>query len=116
MEPRARRTRGFAGGGGGGRRAGAGRRQAKEKVKCLKFPKRSSDLNPLEYGFWSMINARLRGQEPKFPPSKRESRAAFIKRLKRTIMRTPSATLEPLVKSMKRRCAALKAASRVRSY
>ena len=46
----------------------------------------------------------------KFPPSKRESRAAFIKRLKRTIMRTPSATLEPLVKSMKRRCAALKAA------
>ena len=37
-------------------------------------------------------------------------RAAFIKRLKRTIMRTPSATLEPLVKSMKRRCAALKAA------
>ena len=54
--------------------------------------------------------------ESKFPPSKRESRAAFIKRLKRTIMRTPSATLEPLVKSMKRRCAALKAASRVRSY
>ena len=47
---------------------------------------------------------------------KRESRAAFIKRLKRTIMRTPSATLEPLVKSMKRRCTALKAASRVRSY
>ena len=49
-------------------------------------------------------------RESKFPPSKRESRAAFIKRLKRTIMRTPSATLEPLVKSMKRRCAALKAA------
>ena len=49
-------------------------------------------------------------RESKFPPSKRESRAAFIKRLKRTIMRTPSATLEPLVKSMKRRCAALKSA------
>ena len=72
--------------------------------------------NPLDYGFWSMINTRSRGQESKLSPSKRESRAAFIKRLKRTIMRTPSATLEPLVKSMKRRCAALKAASRVRSY
>ena len=46
------------GGGRWGRRAGAGRRQAKEKVKCLKFPKRSPDLNPLDYGFWSMINTR----------------------------------------------------------
>ena len=76
----------------------------------MKFPKRSSDLNPLDYGFWSMINTRLRGQESKFLPSKREGRAAFIKRLKRTIMRTPSATLEPLVKSMKRRCGALRTA------
>ena len=87
-----------------------GRLQAKEKVKCLKFPKRSPDLNPLDYGFWPMINQRLRGQESKFPPSKRESRAAFIKRLKRTIMRIPSATLEPLVKSMTRRSAALQTA------
>ena len=79
-------------------------------TKCLKFPKRSPDLNPLDYGFWSMVNKRLRAQESKFPPSKRESRAAFIKRLKRTIKRTPSVTLEPLVKSMKRRCAALKSA------
>ena len=79
-------------------------------TKCLKFPKRSPDLNPVDYGFWSMVNKRLRAQESKFPPSKRESRAAFIKRLKRTIMRTPSATLEPLVKSMKRRCGALRTA------
>ena len=79
-------------------------------VKCIPFPKRSPDLNPLDYGFWSMINKHLRSQEAKFPPSKRESRAAFIKRLKRTITRVPSATLEPLVKSMKRRCAALLAA------
>ncbi|CAK0889625.1 unnamed protein product [Prorocentrum cordatum] len=84
--------------------------KTKEKVKCIPFPKRSPDLNPLDYGFWSMINKRLRGQEAKFPPSKKESRAAFIRRLKRTIMRVPSATLEPLVKSMKRRCTALLAA------
>ncbi|CAK0845543.1 unnamed protein product, partial [Prorocentrum cordatum] len=85
-------------------------KEAKEKVECIPFPKRSLDLNPLDYGFWSMINKRLRGQEAKFPPSKMESRAAFIRRLKRTIMRVPSATLEPLVQSMKRRCNALLAA------
>ncbi|CAK0806807.1 unnamed protein product, partial [Prorocentrum cordatum] len=85
-------------------------KEAKEKVKCYPFPKRSPDLNPLDCGFWSMINKRLRGQEAKFPPSKKESRAAFIRRLKRAIMRVPSATLEPLVKSMKRRCTALLAA------
>ena len=54
------------------------------------------------------------------PPLRRaiELRSSIIAALfrKRTIMRTPSATLEPFVKSMKRRCAALKAASRVRSY
>ena len=67
-------------------------------------------MNPLDYGFWSMINRRLRKQEVKFPASKKESRAAFVKRLKRTIKRIPRATLEPLVRSMKRRCTALLAA------
>ncbi|CAK0805808.1 unnamed protein product [Prorocentrum cordatum] len=84
--------------------------KAKEKVKRIPFPKRSPDFNPLDCGFWPMINRRLRGQGAKFPPSKRESRAAFIRRLKRTITRVPSATFEPLVKSMKRRCTALLAA------
>ncbi|CAK0836256.1 unnamed protein product [Prorocentrum cordatum] len=91
-------------------RGGSAPRGAAGEVKCLKFPKRSPDLNPLDYGFWPIVNKRLRAQEPKFPPSKRESRAAFIQRLKRTIMRTPSATLEPLVKSTKRRCGALRTA------
>ena len=90
--------------------AGARRLQAKEKVNCIPLPKRSPDLNPLDYGFWSMINRRLRKQEVKFPASKKETRADFIKRLKGTIKRVPAATLEPLVKSMKRRCTALLAA------
>ena len=38
-------------------------------TKCLKFPKRSPDLNPLDYGFWPMVNKCLRAQESKFPPS-----------------------------------------------
>ena len=87
--------------------AGARRLQAKDKVNCIPLPKRSPDLNPLDYGFWPMTNKRLRSQEAKLPPSKRESRAVFIKRLKRTIMRVPATTLEPLVKSVKRRCNAL---------
>ena len=54
-----------------------------------------------------MINRRLRKQGAKFAAGKKESRAAFVKRLKSTIKRVPAATLEPLANSMKRRCAAL---------
>ena len=81
--------------------------KVREKINCLPFPKRSPDLNPLDYGFWSMINRRLRKQEAKFPAGEKESRVAFIKRLRSTVKRVSSTTLEPLVKPMKRRCSAL---------
>ena len=80
------------------------------KINVLAIPKRSPDLNPLDYGFWSLVNIRLRAQEAKFPAYKKEARNAFTARLRRTILRVPAAVLAPLVKSMRRRCAALRAA------
>ena len=78
-------------------------------IECLEFPKRSPDLNPLDYGFWDVVNRRMRKQEAAFPKTKRETRDEFIVRLKRTITRVPESVLTPLVQSMKRRCVALKA-------
>ena len=80
------------------------------KIDILPFPKRSPDLNPLDYAFWDCVNRRLRRQERWFPQDKKEERTAFVARLRRTIMRVPGHILCPMVKSMKRRCAALKAA------
>jgi hypothetical protein len=82
----------------------------KEKIDILELPKRSPDLNPLDYGFWDAVNLRLRRQEKSFAESKKESREEFIVRLRRTILRIPKKVLTKLVGSMKRRCAAVKAA------
>ena len=84
--------------------------QAKDECKIVPmgFPKRSPDINPLDYGFWSHVNRLLRKQESAFPASKRETRCQFIARVKRTVKRVPASVLTPLVKSMKRRCVALR--------
>lgn len=82
----------------------------KEKIGTLDLPKRSPDLNPLDYAFWSEVNRRLRHQEASFPESKRETRDAFIARVKKTMMRIPRRTLAAMVKQMRARCLALSAA------
>ncbi|CAK0810352.1 unnamed protein product [Prorocentrum cordatum] len=79
-------------------------------IEVLPFPKRSPDINPLDYGFWDCVNRRLRKQEATYSSTKKETRAQFVARLKRTIQRVPEAILTPLVKSMGRRCKALQRA------
>ena len=80
-----------------------------ERIDVLPLPKRSPDLNPLDYGFWDCVNRRLREQESRFQTRKKETPQQFTARLRRTIMRTPKEVLTPMVESMKRRCVALKA-------
>ena len=80
------------------------------KVDTLDLPKRSPDLNTLDYGFWSEVNRRMRHQERGFSRVFRETRKQYIVRLRRTAMRMPKSFLAKLVQSMKRRCAALRAA------
>ena len=81
--------------------------KVENSIAALPLPKRSPDLNPLDYGFWDCVNRRLRKQEAAFPSAKKETRAQFTARLKRTIQRVPEAILTPMVKSMGRRCKAL---------
>ena len=86
----------------------AGKRLA--HISCLPFPKHSPDLMPLDYGFWSAVNKRLRKQEASFDPSYTETRRHFVARLRRTITRTPPAFLRKLIGKLPVLCSRLKKA------
>ena len=77
------------------------------KIDVLEMPKRSPDLMPLDYGFWAEVNKRMRKREQSFGRNFRETRAAYLTRLRRTATSMPKSFLEPLVKSLKRRVVAL---------
>lgn len=77
-------------------------------MHALAFPKHSPDLDPLEYAFWDAVNRGLRRQEASFAENRKETRVQFLDCLRKTIVRTPSKVLAPVVRSMKRRCLALK--------
>ena len=81
--------------------------KAAMRIDVLELPRRSPDLNPLDYGYWSEVNRRMRSQERSFTRSFRETRKAYTARLRRTALRLPATFLNRLVRSMKRRCVAL---------
>ena len=55
-----------------------------------------------------MINRELREQEAKFPQNKKETKAAFLKRLQATALGLKKSEVTAAVKSMRRRCRAIK--------
>ena len=78
-------------------------------ISPMSCPKRSPEMNTLDYGFWYRMKKRLWGQEAAFPKSKREARGECIKRLQ-TALRVPASVLGPLAGFMERRCKALESA------
>ena len=78
------------------------KRAAKIKVLCL--PKRSPDLSVMDYAIWKRIIQKMRSQERRFKKSKRETRAQFIARLRRTAKSLPPAFINKAVGNMKERC------------
>ena len=81
----------------------AAKKDARIIVDCL--PKRSPDLNVLDYSLWHEINVRLRKQERSFRKEKRETKEEFKGRLRKTAMGLPASFVKAAVGSMKRRCA-----------
>ena len=79
-------------------------------IKTFEIPRRSPCLNVLDYHVWAEVSKRMREQEKKFPASKRESRVAFLNRLRRTALRLTTEQVSNAVGDMKRRCARLLAA------
>jgi hypothetical protein len=55
-------------------------------IKVFTIPKRSPDLNVLDYSIWKEVNTKMRLQEQKWPSDKRETRNAYLERLRRTAL------------------------------
>ena len=53
-------------------------------IRVVEMPPRSPDLNPLDYSVWFEINRKMRLQGSRWPTSKKETRKAFLARLRRT--------------------------------
>lgn len=73
-------------------------------ITAFSLPKRSPDLNPLDFSFWAAVNAKMRVQERKFPKSKTETRAAYINRLRRTAKAMPSDYINKIIGAIAGRC------------
>ena len=80
--------------------------QAKKEahIKTMNIPKRSPQLNVCDYALWSEVNRRMRRQERLWAETKTETRAAYLKRLRRTALRLPASFCEKSIKDMHRRC------------
>ena len=74
------------------------------KLEVLHIPKRSPDLNVLDFAVWSEVERRMRKQEKKWPASKRESRKAFERRLDRTAKHLPEEFVKKSIGDLQRRC------------
>lgn len=74
------------------------------RISAFEIPARSPQLNLCDYWLWREVNTRMRARERKFPSGKRETRAAFIRRLKRTAKSIPSDMVTKSIESMKKRC------------
>ena len=67
------------------------------------LPRRSPDLNVLDYSLWRAINVRMRQQEAGFRKNKVETETQYRKRLRDTAMRLPTAVVRAAVADMHKR-------------
>ena len=74
------------------------------KIEVFEIPKRSPDLNVLDYAIWSKVETLMRAQERGWPDSKRETREQFEKRLDRTALMLDPAFINKCILSLKERC------------
>jgi hypothetical protein len=67
------------------------------KLHVLEIPKRSPDLNVLDYAIWTEVEKRLRDQEKGFSSTKKETRQEFEHRLDRTARALPKAFIDDAI-------------------
>ena len=80
------------------------RAKAECRIKTFDIPKRSPQLNVLDYAVWSEINTRMRKQERRYPHNKKESRQQYLARLRRTAMRLSPKFLKASIMNLRTRC------------
>ena len=74
------------------------------KIDEFNIPKRSPDLNVCDYALWAEVNKRMRAQERHWPAARKETRANFLARLRRTAKNLPQQFVDDAIGDMKRRC------------
>ena len=67
------------------------------------LPRRSPDLNVLDYSLWHAINVKMRRQERGFRPATKETRSDYLARLRRAALGLPQGTVQKAVADMHRR-------------
>ena len=72
-------------------------------MEVLHTPKRSPDLNVLDYAVWAKVERLLRKQEQKMT-KKTETREEFEKRLDRTAFDIPEEDINNWVGDLQKRC------------
>ena len=75
----------------------------KGKMEVLQIPKRSPDLNVLDFAVWSRVESLLRKQERKMG-DKRETTEEFEKRLDRTASNIPKEDIDNWIGDLHKRC------------
>ena len=78
-------------------------------MEVLQIPKRSPDLNVLDYAVWAKVEKMLRKQEQKMT-KKTETREEFEKRLDKTALSIPEEDINNWVGDLRKRCQQLYAA------
>ena len=78
--------------------------KASARIVTDSLPRRSPDLNVLDYALWHAINAKMRLQERSFPKGKKETKDAFKARLRKTALGLPQSLVKKCVCDMRRRC------------
>jgi hypothetical protein len=78
--------------------------KAAAKMDLLRIPKRSPDLNVLDYNIWSTVERLMRKQELNMKDAKSETRCEFIRRLDRTAFGLSEEVINDAIGSLQRRC------------
>lgn len=84
--------------------------KAASNISTLDLPRRSPDLNVLDYSLWHAINTRMRKQEASFTAERRESGEEFKARLRQVALSLPTSVVTRAVRDMARRVHALRSA------
>lgn len=80
--------------------------EAKEAVgiSVFRIPPRSPDLNVCDYALWRAVTAKMREEECNWPARKKESRTAYVERLRRTALGLPKEFVDKAIGNMALRC------------
>ena len=77
--------------------------KASKNIIHFKIPKRSPDLNVMDYFIWSEVERRMREMERTWPDARRETRPQYIRRLRGAAKSIPANVIDKAIGDLARR-------------